>query len=110
MGGPATTQEFFRLFMLPGVAHCRRGPGADAYDYLSYMEQWVEQGNAPERIDGAHMRQEQPHDGLPPLRFPLNRNAIGFTRPVFPYPAVAEYAGSGDVKNGANWQRAEGTQ
>ena len=110
MGGPETTGEFFRLFMLPGVAHCRRGPGADAYDYLSYMEDWVEQGQPPDRMNGAHMKKEQPYDGLPPLRFPLNRNAIRFTRPVFPYPIVAEYSGVGDVNDGANWRSAEAAQ
>jgi feruloyl esterase len=34
MGGAAQTRSFFRLFMVLGMAHCRRGPGEAAIDYL----------------------------------------------------------------------------
>ena len=47
---PDATRGFARLYMLPGVAHCRRGPGADTVDWLSYLERWVEQGEAPEAV------------------------------------------------------------
>ena len=55
MGGRAATQDFFRLFMIPGMDHCSGGAGAFAIDYLSYMEAWVEQGHAPDKLIGAHI-------------------------------------------------------
>ena len=43
-------QSFFRLFMVPGMGHCRGGPGPDRFDALTALERWVEEGVAPERI------------------------------------------------------------
>jgi feruloyl esterase len=37
------TQEFARLFLQPGVAHCTGGAGPDAMDFLTPLVQWVEQ-------------------------------------------------------------------
>ncbi len=54
MGGRASTQEFYRLFMIPGRAHCRGGDGAASGDFLSYLEAWVEEGQAPDMIVGYH--------------------------------------------------------
>ena len=34
----ADTQEFFRLFMVPGMGHCRGGPGPDTFDALTALE------------------------------------------------------------------------
>ena len=31
MGGTEKTREFYRLFMVPGMAHCGGGPGANAF-------------------------------------------------------------------------------
>ena len=105
MGGRDQAEEFIRLFMLPGVAHCRRGPGADAIDYLTYMERWVEQGIAPDEMLAHHLVKEQPYLGLPRPRYPLPTDAFSWTRPVFPYPDLAEYGGDGDVDLASNWQR-----
>jgi feruloyl esterase len=71
MGGAKATSDFARLFMLPGVAHCRRGPGADTADWLHYLERWVEQGHAPDSIAAHHLVAEQNYLGLPRPRFPL---------------------------------------
>ena len=105
MGGRAETETFMRLFMLPGVAHCRRGPGADAIDYLSYLERWVEQGEAPDEIITHHLLDEQPYLGLPRPRYPLDRDAYSWTRPVFPYPDMAEFSGAGNIDAAENWRR-----
>jgi len=48
--GLAEVQEFFRLFMVPGMGHCRGGPGPDQFDALSALEAWVEDGVAPDQI------------------------------------------------------------
>ncbi|MCX6624576.1 MAG: tannase/feruloyl esterase family alpha/beta hydrolase [Acidobacteria bacterium] len=47
--GP-TTPAFFRLFMVPGMFHCGRGPGTGTFDTLTPLIRWVEQGQAPEQI------------------------------------------------------------
>jgi len=71
MGGPKATADFARLYMLPGVAHCRRGPGADTADWLTYLDRWVEQGEAPDAVDTYHLTLAQNYLGLPRPRFPL---------------------------------------
>src|SRR5262249_22254030 len=47
LGGRAVAEEFARLFLLPGVGHCWGGTGADQFDALSPLVQWVEEGVAP---------------------------------------------------------------
>lgn len=86
MGGAGVAREFARLFMLPGVAHCRRGPGADSVDWLSYLERWVEQGTPPDEVIAHHLVQEQSYLGLPRPRFPLPAEAYDNTRRIRPYP------------------------
>ncbi len=39
MGGAEATGEFFRLFMVPGMAHCAGGPGAWDTDYVAPLVQ-----------------------------------------------------------------------
>ncbi len=50
MGGRDAVAEFFRLFMLPGVAHCVGGEGPSRVDALTALENWVETGTAPEQM------------------------------------------------------------
>ncbi len=106
MGGDVATSDFFRLFMLPGVAHCRRGPGGDAVDFLSYLEDWDELGQPPEQIITHHLKVEQPYLGLPRPRYPLDPDAVEWTRPVYPYPDTAVWSGRGDIKLPTSWKRA----
>ncbi len=89
MGGPAATQDFYRMFMIPGALHCRGGEGADNIDFLNYIENWVERGKAPDRMIGEH------HD---------ETGRTTFTRPTFPYPQMAKYSGSGDPNDAANFK------
>jgi hypothetical protein len=107
MGGLAETQEFYRLFMAPGMAHCAGGPGANAFgnifglngpnpsdpsdDVLSALDQWVEQGIAPQQIIATKYVNDNPASG------------IAFQRPLCAFPQIAEYSGSGDPTNAANW-------
>jgi Tannase and feruloyl esterase len=92
MGGPAATQDFFRLFMIPGMGHCGGGEGALDIDYLSYLEAWVEKDHAPDAMIGKHLDEER--------NDPKN---IKFTRPVYPYPLRARYRGSGDPNDAASF-------
>lgn len=86
IGSRADTQQFFRLYTVPGMGHCGGGEGADRIDYLGYLEAWVERGAAPDRMVGTHV-------GSPAI----------FTRPVFPYPQYARYSGQGDVNDERNF-------
>jgi len=88
MGGPQATRSFARLFMLPGVAHCRRGPGADAVDWLAYLEAWVEQDRAPDTVLSYHLAKEQNYLGLPRPRYPLASDGYTWTREIAAYPAA----------------------
>lgn len=80
-------QSFYRLFLMPGVSHCRAGDGPDTFDGLGALEAWVERGEAPQRIEAAKLI-----DGKP-VR----------TRPLCPYPQVARYDGSGNVDEAASF-------
>jgi feruloyl esterase len=99
MGGRADTQKFLRLFMIPDMDHCMGGKGAWAIDYLDYLETWVERGRAPDMMIGSHVVDYPGPDGRVPDGAPQ------FTRPVFPYPFRAQYKGSGDPNDAANFKR-----
>jgi hypothetical protein len=100
MGGRQQTQDFVRLFSLPGVEHCAGGPGADTVDYLTYLENWVERGNAPGKLVAAHLKMV---DRAHPPNFPLDPVLVQFTRPVYPYPTRAKYLGHGDPNDAASF-------
>jgi feruloyl esterase len=104
LGGPAATMDFFRMFMIPGMGHCRRGPGGDAIDWITALENWVEKGQAPEKMIVGHLKQEQTYNGLPRLRYPVDPARIDRTRPVYPYPTVAKWSGTGDSNDAATWE------
>ena len=82
MGGRAATQDFFRLFAIPGMNHCTEGEGVFAFNYLSYLEAWVERGQAPDVMVGAHVKDLAPGAGYG-VRQPLDPGTpVSFTRPV----------------------------
>ena len=91
MGGRASTQEFYRLFMIPGRSHCGGGVGAHTGDFLSYLEDWVEEDHAPTMMVGYHLEgtNSVEANSLVPDRY-------DFSRPHYPYPLQARYRGSGD--------------
>jgi feruloyl esterase len=104
MGGPRATRDFFRLFMVPGMAHCRRGNGADAIDYVGALARWVEDGVAPHYLLAHKLIKEQNYLGLPRVRFPLQANEVRWRRPIYAYPEVAVYRGRGDSNDPAQWR------
>jgi feruloyl esterase len=101
IGSRAATQDFFRLFMIPGMGHCVDGEGAWAIDYLSYLEEWVEKGRAPNRLVGGHV--QLPQEVMQNLKFPLQRSDVTFSRPIYPYPLRAKYVGHGDPTDVVNF-------
>lgn len=87
-------EDFFRLFMAPGMYHCRGGPGPDSFgnagdppvldpehDVLMALERWVEHGKAPERI----------------IASKITEGRVTRTRPLCPYPQRARHDGKGDI-------------
>jgi feruloyl esterase len=96
-----TTHDFFRLFMVPGMYHCRGGPGPDSFgnagdppvldarhDVLMALEQWVEKGVAPEQI----------------IASTVLAGKVERTRPLCPYPKRASYKGRGDSNRAENFE------
>lgn len=92
----------YRLFMLPGVSHCFRGPGADAFggaeqlsvsqggigqslsfdadhDMILATMKWVEKGVTPKSLVGVKYV-----DGNRTL-------GVAFTRLFCPYPQVSGF-------------------
>jgi hypothetical protein len=56
MGGPQSTRDFYRLFVVPGMNHCVGGDGVSVFDYISALDRWVEQGKAPDVLTGYRPR------------------------------------------------------
>jgi feruloyl esterase len=81
--------DWMRLFLLPGVAHCGGGVGPDQADFLGAMERWREEGVAPTQITASR---NTGRSGLTPM-----------TRPLCPFPQVAKYKGTGSTDEAANF-------
>ena len=76
-GGYSKLQNNARLFMVPGQFHCASGgPGPTKADYLTALENWVENGIAP--------------DGIPATSTDGSR-----TMPLCKFPEQATYIGTG---------------
>ena len=82
-------QDYVRLYLLPGVLHCGDGPGPSQTDWLQLVRDWVENGQAPEKVVLSRRRKGQPR----------------LSRPVFPYPATAVYDGKGDPNLESSFKR-----
>ena len=90
-GSQEKTDEYYRLFMVPGMNHCSGGPGANVFDMLTPLVQWVEQNIAPDSVIATHYVKNMPAQG------------VAFTRPLCPYPQEAVYKGSGDTNDAASF-------
>jgi len=96
-------QKFYRLFMVPGMAHCGGGDGPNAFgnganapvvdadhDLLMALDQWVEHGVAPQKIIATHYINNSPASG------------VQFQRPLCPFPQVSWYRG-GDTSSASSF-------
>lgn len=101
--GAAGLGGFARLYLLPGVGHCGGGPGAGDVDWLAALERWVEADEAPQRLVAVRTAGSVPLTVRQP-RFPL-AGEIQRRRPLFPWPDLARYSGTGDPLDPANWVR-----
>lgn len=78
-----------KVYIAAGVNHCGGGPGADTFDLLKPMMDWVEQGVEPGTVVASKL------------------NATGgtlFTRPLCQYPQFPKYNGTGDVNSASSFQ------
>lgn len=101
MGGEKKTEDFIRLFMVPGMLHCGGGdcpnqfggsgnnaPIVDKdHDLLSALEDWVEHGHAPDEIIASKVVDQK----------------VVETRPLCAYPAFAHYKGTGSTDDASNF-------
>lgn len=97
------TQDYFRLFMAPGVNHCGGGDGPNSsfaytlgnavgpldadHDILAALDRWAIEGKAPDQFIASH----------------FTGSVADKTRPVCAYPQIARYNGHGDPNVPGSW-------
>ena len=83
----SSTGDFFRLYMVPGMFHCRGGVGTSVFDAATPLVNWVESGKRPEQIVASRVVDKK----------------VDRTRPLCVYPQVARYQGSGSIDEAKNF-------
>ena len=89
--GSEKTQNFYKLYLVPGMGHCRGGIGCyDGNTNLWFLPlvDWVEKGIEPKALVGK--RAATPYLTVR-------------TRPLCPYPQVARYNGTGSIDEAVNF-------
>nr|WP_246849734.1 tannase/feruloyl esterase family alpha/beta hydrolase [Rubellimicrobium arenae] len=125
--GADEASSFTRLYLVPGMYHCSQGEGPYEFDMLTPMLAWVENGQAPDAViarqplqdDASGFGQFGPGPGGPPPGPESGTQPLpGYptvdppaaapvrSRPLYPYPSVAAYGGSGDVDDASSWTRS----
>jgi pimeloyl-ACP methyl ester carboxylesterase len=94
MGGAHEVDEYYRLFLAPGVEHCGGGVGPYPKDPLDTLVRWVEDSEPPETLEAEVMSQE----------------GELITRDLCIWPSTAEYMGIGDVQRASTWTCVGGTE
>jgi feruloyl esterase len=73
--------------MVPGMNHCRGGPGPNVFDKVVAVEEWLKTGTAPKQIIASH----------------VTAGKTDRTRPLCPYGQVARWKGTGSSDEAANF-------
>jgi feruloyl esterase len=81
-------ENWLRLFMVPGMAHCGGGTGPNQFNTLAAIERWREQNEPPKSVTAARVNE---------------RGVIDMTRPLCPYPQRAAYRGTGSTYDAGNY-------
>lgn len=95
-------EDFMRLYLVPGMLHCSRGPGADMFgaagdrwspddprsNLLSALVEWVERDRPPETIIASKVVEDE----------------VVFTRTLCPHPLEVFYDGEGDPTKASSFQ------
>ena len=90
----SNTRDFFRLFLVPGMGHCRGGPGYNSLDPLPALERWVEEGIAPESIPATR----------------VEGDTVVRSRPICAYPAASKWDGAGDPDDAGSFTCVSGNR
>jgi len=104
LGGPV--DDFYRLFLAPGMGHCGGGPGpnlfggtSDAHtpfdpehNALAAVVDWVEKGKAPASLIATKYKGDD-----------VKAETV-MQRPLCPYPQMAHYKGVGDTNQAASFE------
>ncbi|MFD5433097.1 tannase/feruloyl esterase family alpha/beta hydrolase [Kitasatospora sp. NPDC127067] len=80
MGGTGRVDDFYRLFLAPGAAHCGLNKGAGTVDDLAALTAWVERGRAPRTLPATL----------------IDAAGRSVARDLCRYPEVSRYRGHGD--------------
>jgi feruloyl esterase len=81
----ASVEDYARLYLVPGMAHCAGGEQtADSFDLLTPIVQWVESGEAPGAVVAT------------------GRSMPGQSRPLCPFPSYAHFEG-GDAADARSY-------
>ena len=109
----AKTQQYFRLFMVPGMYHCAFGPGPNAFGNRFSGEVYA--ATPPASSDDAQLRYiiivfgGDDAGRRNPLLDPLFErhqrvvSCVVMQRPICPFPQVPKYNGSGDTNAAASF-------
>lgn len=76
-----------RFYSIPNMGHCEGG-GAESFDLLGPLVDWVEKGRGPQSILAASKQQP------------------GLSRPLCPWPQYARYKGTGDINRAESFECA----
>lgn len=107
VGGLEETQEFARLFMVPGMFHCSGGDAPNSFDLLSPIQDWVENDMAPEQIIATQVGGGGASGGFAnPTAGGSEQGEVVRTRPLCPFPLEQTYDGSGDIDDAASFSCA----
>lgn len=79
--------DWMKLYLEPGMAHCGGGNGPDQFNKMGVIERWREAGQAPDAIIASH----------------VTGTSVDMTRPLCAYPKVAVYSGVGSTNDAANF-------
>ncbi|KAF2848709.1 tannase-domain-containing protein [Plenodomus tracheiphilus IPT5] len=94
MGGAHRVDDYFRLFLAPGLGHCGGGIGAQLKDPLGALVDWVEHDTPPETLD-AEM---------------IDSEGELVTKDICAWPAKSKYMGIGNAKRASSWSCVGGTE
>jgi hypothetical protein len=94
MGGAHAVDQFYRLFLAPGVGHCGNGKGPMPRSALMTLVDWVENGEAPEILEAKT----------------TNTRGEPITRELCAYPGKSKYMGLGDANRASSWSCVDGTE
>lgn len=84
---PAAADQM-RVFAVPGMGHCDKGPGCDTFNKVGEMLEWLDGAPAPNEM----------------LSYKLNdAGQVIRSRPICAYPKIAKYDGTGDMTKAASF-------